>query len=350
MNPETLFNTNFLFLSGLVSYIIYYFTQKLYLGLGGRPGTIAFLANIITFLLVCLISFVKNYKYFPIDYIFDKNYYANLNIYIYIYGPSICILGSILVYYLAEYLKSVIEITHRTVAYGIICMFGCMFLLSLTTEFRVVTYSDNTNIKITYGEMYINFWHIGTLSGLTIKTKYREDGQNAIFNYIAASLLSSLIGLGLMGVVILGGKHGLCAFLGNVIYIYYLNQNFPLQEKSGIKTNEFFNQVINNNNNINEVKKGNYQINKIQFNEINKNNSQKIRNGIITNLEIINNNSTEIITINKKDEDSPYKERHIKKDNQNFDKNYQQMYENDGKNIFFKNGENYSIESFYIKL
>jgi len=352
MNPETFNNPGFLLFSGFISYIIYYFTQNLVLGLGGRPGTIAFLANLITFLLVYLISLGKSFKYFPMDYVIDYSYFEKLNIYIYIFGPSICVLGTILVYFLAEYLKSVIAITHRTVAYGVICMFGCMYFLTLTMEYRVITYTNTTNIKISYGQMFINFWHIGTLSGLTIKTKYRQDGQNAIFHYIVSSLISSLIGLGFMGVLIFGGKHGISAFLGNILYVNFLNRMFPLQEKLPTKQAEVLNQVnnINNNNIYEEVEKGNYPINNIQYNKNYQKGYKQTSNQIISKFERIGNDCNEEIRINEKEKEAPYEDYVLKKDNKTFNSKSQQVYENGVKKKILKNEDHYYIESFFIEL
>jgi len=166
MNPDTLNNPGFLAISGLFIFIIFNITKKLFLNIGGRPGTIGFFSNLLTFLIVYLISLSKSYNYYVMDYIIDYNYFKSLNIYIYIFGPVFAALSSLTVYFIAEFIKVIIAITHRTVAYAIGTSFGSMCLLSFKTVYRDVIYSSNPQVfQVTYGEMFIHFWHIGALSG-----------------------------------------------------------------------------------------------------------------------------------------------------------------------------------------
>jgi len=83
MNTETLNNPGFLAFSGSLAFLFYRLTLKLFLNIGGRPGTIAFISNLITFLLVYLISLSKSYNYYPMDFVVDLKYFEALNIYIY---------------------------------------------------------------------------------------------------------------------------------------------------------------------------------------------------------------------------------------------------------------------------
>ena len=276
MNPDTLNNIGFLFVSGFFSFIIHNLTKNLFANIGGKPGTIAFISNLLTFLLVYLISLSKTYNYEPINYIIDNSYYSSLNVYIYLFGPLVSMIASLLVYIVAENIKDIISLTNRLIPYCIVCSFGCVYFLVLSTEYRKLS---NLNV-LTYGQMYINFVHIGCLVALTIKPRYANINEKYFFqHYIISGILSGFLGIGLMGILLFGGKHGLCAFLGNLIYIYFY-KIFLIEKIS----KENIKNVIEINNDVeikldNQKVEFNYRIseennlnceNKIQINEINE--------------------------------------------------------------------------------
>lgn len=398
MNPDTLNNPGFLVFTGLISFILYRLTINMFLNIGGRPGTIAFISNLITFLLVYLISLTRSYTYYPMDYIIDYHYFNALNIHIYIFGPLVCMISSLLVYILAEYLKVIIAITHRVIAYAIVCMFKSMYFLTLTTEYRRIIYTDKDNyVPVSYGQMFIHFVHIGTLSGLTLKTRYRKNGNNPILHYCLASLLSGYIGIGFMGVLIFGGKHGIVAFLGNVIYIYSLEYMFPIKEeiKKEIEQKdqiELLKKQVDNEiyNEINkEIKAGmsstkilecksdekeeeidNKNVNKENSDDLNYNIDEQINNEIkigslpYKRIERLNNpnvdNDQRIEGLNKPNEayeivfnnDKEYVNRKVIR---NSDNKFTQFCTPESETkTFFNNlnnsAYNFKIESFFIKL
>ena len=218
MNPDTLNNPGFLVLSGFFSFIIFLLTKKLFIDIGGRTGAFAYIGNCLTFLIVYLGSHGGAYEYDPNIYLIDYDYYSSLNVYIFVFGPLISIIASLLVDLVALRWKDLVNITNRLLPYALVTCFGCMGLLLITTEYRKLS---SGKIE-TYGEMFINFLNIGTISGITGRSRFLK-GKSYFYyfyNYAGISLFSSFIGLGGLGIMRVGGKHGIVAFLGNALVMY----------------------------------------------------------------------------------------------------------------------------------
>lgn len=247
MNPDTLNNPGFLLFCGLCSFILFSSTRTLLLNIGGRPGVYSFISNLITFILVYLISLGKTYEYDPMNFIIDMSYFGSMNAYVYIFGPLCSAFSAILVYLIAEQMDAIIKLTHRLIAYSVVCTFGCMFWQTFNYEYRIMP--DNS--IMTYGQLFINYWHLGCLSALSIKSRYRKSGRNILFHYALAGYFSGWVGLSFMGVLLFGGKHGISVFIANVVYIFTLNWIFPenvlIKENNQNVANILFDYKIKNN-------------------------------------------------------------------------------------------------------
>jgi len=277
MNPETLQNPGFLVLSGFFSFILYLLTKKLFLDIGGRPGTLAYLGNSLTFLIIYLGSLSGNYEYKTSIILIDHDYYKSLNVFVYIFGPLISVVAAILVDLIALFNKDLILKTNRLLPYAMVTCLGCMLLLMIKIEYRQLS---SGKIE-TYGELFINYLNIGTISGITGRSRFLSGRNYAyyFFNYVFICLFCAFIGLGTMGILRVGGKHGIVSFLGNVIIIYSRDFIFGKQKGKENKDNDkdkIFNnkdtenlelKILDKENN-NNIRKRNFDFKSYGANEI----------------------------------------------------------------------------------
>lgn len=228
MDPEAVVNIGFIFSNGLVITLIYYFGKNLFLNIGGRAGTIAFLSNLTLITLQNLVYSpgANTYTYPVFKYLLNLEQYKYLNFYIYFFGPLLTCFAAVLIHILAEIKDNIVKITHRCFAYGIVCTVGCLVLLTFKRE-----YYNTGNEAMDYSIIYISFWHIGSLSGLTTKIRFKYYTKNYYFyHYLISGYIGGWIFIFLAGIFFLGGKHGFMAFLGNLVYLnlieYLHSKNF----------------------------------------------------------------------------------------------------------------------------
>lgn len=291
MNFHALNNPGFLALSGLFSFIIFILVRKILLNIGGKPGTIAFLGNLVTFLLVYLISLGKSFNYQPMKYIINLEYFKSLNIYCFIFGPCFSSVATLSVHLLSIRVKDLISIRNRLISYGIVTAYGSLILLTFKLPFRHMP--DKT--EISYGEMYINYWHIGSLGGLSFENVYRNNSRYSIVNYLLAGYIGGWIGVGFMGVMLFGGKHGACALIGNVIYIYLIKFAFvkkkqkirdsPIDQPIELIVEKIFlkNNEDDQSNNSNKTKASNKKEPSPECEDFSKENNMKYNNNFHNN-------------------------------------------------------------------
>lgn len=241
MYPDTFVNPGFLLLSGFFSFILYQLSKKLLLNIGGRPGSLAFFGNSISFLVVYLISLSGIYEFKYDILLIDYDYYKKLNVYIYIFGPIVCMTASISVDLIAYYYSDLIIRTHRLLAFSVVACMGSMFLQIISIEYRIL---PSGNID-TYGTMLINFINIGAISGVTSRVRFLPNQKYFYYfcNYAFISLVCSFIGIGFLGIFRVGGKHGIVALSGNFIIIHLSNCIFK-------KKNEINETNLNSKNKV----------------------------------------------------------------------------------------------------
>jgi hypothetical protein len=227
LTPQALENIGFIFLSGVFLVIIYNLTEKLFADIGGKAGTLSFFGNMFAFLFVYLIGLSKVYDFDYMSVLWDPAYYTYLDNYIYAFGPICSLMSCVGGHLISVQLQRNHQMKIRIVSYSCINIMGFLILLILNVPFRIV---DGTN-TITYGAFFINFWHIGALASLSAHHKFKRlFNKYAFYHYMAVGYIAGWIGVGQMGFMVLGGKHGFCAFQGNLVYIYFidlLNKCFP---------------------------------------------------------------------------------------------------------------------------
>lgn len=254
-------NIAFNFISGSFIFLFSFLFEKYFLGIGGKPGLIAFLSNIITILITYLISLSKVFEFDVYRLFYVPDYYYNLNYTVYCFAPLFTSLAAYFVHLVNDHLILNKKL-HRITSYSIVATSGSLVLLTFTTLYfyydsiligtnslgkynnetllnsnitelntnQVVTYVN----KVLFGNFYLNFWHIGCLTGLNIKSKYAVKINKFYFmHYLLAGYFAGWLQIGLIGVIIFGGKHGIIAFVANLIYIKSIiiiakNQNLIL--------------------------------------------------------------------------------------------------------------------------
>lgn len=235
MKPRTFYHEGFLFVTGLIVVMI----NRIFLGklmnTIGRPGIIAYISNLLTFLFVYLISLSKVFYYDPYILIFDYLNYTYLNVYFYVFGPIFAAYGCVCVYLLEEYRKDIVKLTHRSICVYIVTGISAVYLFCFQESYY--TYNG---VSSSYGANLIQFVHVGALGGTTIPTVFYNYIPNySFYHYMIFGYFGGWAFLGLTGIGFFGGKPGVSIFLGGITYHILLriffNKKIKIKEKEKIE-------------------------------------------------------------------------------------------------------------------
>lgn len=201
-------NIGFLFLVAIFDFIIFKMLKNLFIGFGGKYGVVAFLSNILVCSLILL--FRQDYNY-PFN---DFSYYEVLDLFIYIFGPFICGIATVLGYLFSNYFE--FRNKHASViSSGLIMSLLCLMLEinpSLTNEII---------FTLSYGEIFILFVQIGLLGALTKEEflKPFEFKGYMIQHYFLIGYLAGWINIALFSCFWVGGKVGVITFFSTNMYV-----------------------------------------------------------------------------------------------------------------------------------
>jgi len=225
------------------------------MGIGGRPGTFAFFSNFFTTIIAWLVSLIGFYTVSIEEIFYNPLEYQVIDIYIYIFGPLIAALGSVGIYWVANINDNFTKIAGNIGPYTVIGLYGSMLLETFKTPF----YTKPSGNVVSYGQYFINYWHVGVLIGITERKMFKKwiKGYN-FHNYIIAGYIGGWILTSLQGLVSFGGKHGLVALLANNVLIRLLDLcNYYCFFDSEVNTKKSNTDNINNENAINNVENEN---------------------------------------------------------------------------------------------
>ena len=200
-------NAQFLFLVVVFDFLIFILIKKLFVGFGGKYGLIAFGSNITV---CCIIWLCQNYTY-PL---YDFNYYAILDLFIYIFGPMISGTSSVCSYCFNNFLK--FRNKHAAVITSGILFSLLLLLITISPE-----QDDGKKFGLTYGEIFTSFGQIGVLSALTKEEflKHFNIKRKIIQHYFLIGYIAGWISVASYGTFIVGGKVGVVAFISSNFYI-----------------------------------------------------------------------------------------------------------------------------------
>jgi hypothetical protein len=281
MDSTAIVHMGFILFTGFIITLFYLLIPNFLQGIGGRPGTIAFLSNLTTLTLEYLINLTKIYQFDIPKFLFQIDQYKILNNYIFVIAPILTAISSFLVHYIADVRDDILKITHRIFAYGIVTLLGTQIILCFS-DFNNFT---SGSINISYAAYFANFWHIGTLCGLSIKSRFYFNYIKGycFYHYLIVGYFAGWLGIGLCGIVVIGGKHGFVAFLAGNIYIWSLKLIYYLFDND-----ENINNIETDKKNIEEKKV------ETEMNALNENKNLKIlststdnckKNDILKNFE-----------------------------------------------------------------
>jgi hypothetical protein len=213
-------NIGFVFVVGFFVMLINNLAANIFVNVGGKPGTIAFISNFLTLCIVYFIGLSKVYDFEILPVLWDPRQYAALNVWIYVFGPffgSISCLGVHLVGYFREVVE---QNTSRVFSYGTMTLFVSFYLQIFSYQY--MTYTRGTQfVTVSYGAYFLGFCHAGTLGGISLKYKFSDYLKEYNFHhYIIVGYIAGWVLLGMSGILMMGGKHGFSGFSGNIIYIY----------------------------------------------------------------------------------------------------------------------------------
>ena len=121
--------------------------------------------------------------------------------------------------------------------------------------FKIPLVVIDPSLPLNYGELYMVFVNIGLLCGLAkaeIFEEFNYFGDYVFHHFLIFGYIAGWIGIGVNGVMNVGGRHGMTAFLACFVYIIIL-QIIYCFSKGGKKVIE--NDVNNKDKKINEVTK-----------------------------------------------------------------------------------------------
>ncbi|MCP4650276.1 MAG: hypothetical protein GY853_09400 [PVC group bacterium] len=190
-------------------------------GLGGRAGTIGYVANFFTFMVAYFISFSGVWVgVLDINTMcFDQAVYDKYNVYVYTIGPVLSIFSGTICYGIlvknAHFLKNI----HSLAVYGIVVIPAGLIFDTIKTPM----FTTPSGRVVTYGRYFFNYWHCGSFVGITELGKYLPtckycNWQNiSISSYISGWFLTTF-----NGIIKLGAKHGLVGFLAINFWVNFL--------------------------------------------------------------------------------------------------------------------------------
>ena len=183
-------------------------TKKIFVGYGGKYGTLGFFGN----LLALLFAYLNNDCDYPV---YDFDFYRMLNWRIYVFGPVVTGISSLLSYVYYNYFNLT-----KIVAANVNGVLNSLLLLLIheRPEFNGV------HFYMTYGELYSYFEHIGLLASLTkdellIKSQKKGKKEHLGLHFFLIGYLAGWIYIAVMPFLNVGGKNGFMAFIGNNIYV-----------------------------------------------------------------------------------------------------------------------------------
>jgi hypothetical protein len=209
-NFQYISHIGFAFLLTAFLFIIFILFRQTFIGYGGRLGLIAYIANLLT----CIVILLTNRNYmFPS---FKPDNYQILDTYIYIFGPLLGGTSCAMVYFTFEFLiKNKNKLTAATLV-----SFGCLQLFILFNDKIGHAYE---NVPSTCGGIFQFFVHhspfSGTVSSFLLKFYDDKDTSNNPYHYFAIGFLCGWIFIALLGLDNIGGKDGFIAFAGCFLYI-----------------------------------------------------------------------------------------------------------------------------------
>ena len=210
-----LINYGFVIFCGFLIFFIFNRFPNVLPGLGGRLGTIAFISNCLTSLLIYLISLSNVYEYnYPL---LIMNKYRKIDVYVLVFFPIFSSISAILSYIVFEY----ILIRKNMVTASTLIALAISLLLTI---FNTPLKYDDTSPS-NYGELFSNSVHVGTLLAFTKMEKFSQFnylGNYNFYHFLISGYISGWVGIALIGVFIFGGKNGFTAFIGCNIYIRIL--------------------------------------------------------------------------------------------------------------------------------
>ena len=159
-----------------------------------------------------LFAYLNNDCDYPV---YDFDFYRMLNWRIFVFGPIVTGISSLLSYVYYNYfnLTKIVASTVNGVLNSLL-----LLLIQERPEFNGVFF------YMTYGELYSYFEHIGLLASLTkdellIKSQKKEKKEHLGLHFFLIGYLAGWIYIAVMPFLNLGGKNGFMAFLGNNIYV-----------------------------------------------------------------------------------------------------------------------------------
>ena len=217
MDYRILSNMGFIFISAFFIVLQFRLIVKYLPTIGGIPGLVAFVANLLNILIQWLISLSGIYEFNVNSFLYNLDEYAHVNIYIFIFGPIFSVVGCLGVHLVSERINKFILLSNRVMAFCIVTAF-CSLIL---TTFRVNYHFDKEGNAIFYGYIFAGFCNIGGLAGLTVKAKFYEYIKGYYFHhYVILGFFCGWINISIIGFGLVGGRHGVIAFIGNFIYVY----------------------------------------------------------------------------------------------------------------------------------
>lgn len=233
-------NPGFVFLLGLVTFVVFNILKKVFIGYGGKLGTIAFISN----LLVCYFAFLGGTDHYPF---FDFRYYQSLDVYIYVFGPLICATSTYFSYLIHNY-------CHLT-KFIAINVDGILYSLVLITIKETPKY-DGNDFFLSYGTIFNIFSHIGLLIAL-LKEEFllKFAFQKYLFyQYFLIGYLGGWIFIAVFGFFPVGGKNGFVSFLACNFYVRTLkfssrlfkskSKNFGKVQNEGVPVEKKENNIF----------------------------------------------------------------------------------------------------------
>ena len=201
-------NPGFVFLLATFVFIIFGLIKKIFVGYGGKYGTIGFFGN----LLAVFCSYLNQDCEYPL---YDFEYYKMLNWKIYVFGPLVCGVSGFLCYIYHKYFGLT-----KHVACTVNGLLDSLLLLLIQERPEY----DGLSFSLTYGEIFNFFQHIGLLAGLNneamVSSSNLTDKKEILGkHFFFIGFLAGWIYIAVMPFFIVGGKNGLMAFLASNIYI-----------------------------------------------------------------------------------------------------------------------------------
>ena len=199
-------NPGYVFLLAIFVFIIFNLSKKIFVGFGGKYGTIAFFSN----LLACFFAYLGENDEYPF---YDSTYYKALDIYIYIFGPLVCGASCTLCYVYYHYFN----VRQIHVATNINGLLDSLLLLLIKDGPQY----DGVKFVFSYGEIYTYFAQIGLLAALFKQdfVKQLPIKGHIMQNFFLIGYLAGWIYISVYGFFNVGGKNGFMAFLSCNVYI-----------------------------------------------------------------------------------------------------------------------------------